>query len=51
MMRRPGTVDEAKYHRLNKIGEGYIDLQVQKKSEKRFVYSIAKFLSRLTIAS
>ena len=29
-MRRPGAVDEAKYHRLNKSGEGYTDLQVQK---------------------
>jgi hypothetical protein len=33
-MRRPGTVDAAKYHRLNKSGEGYIDLQVQKKVKK-----------------
>lgn len=34
MMRRPGAVDEAKYHRLNKSGEGYTDLQFQRPPPK-----------------
>jgi hypothetical protein len=37
-------VDAAKYHRLNKSGEGYIDLQVQKKWKKICIHIVDNVL-------